>query len=53
MCPKLKKEIGWEPKESFETGIRKTIQWYLDNKSWWKDIQNLKYSQERLGAYKE
>jgi len=50
---KLKKEIGWEPKESFETGIRKTIQWYLDNKSWWKDIQNLKYSQERLGAYKE
>ena len=50
---KLKKEIGWEPKESFETGIRKTIQWYLDNKSWWKDIQNLKYSQKRLGTYKK
>ncbi len=36
---KIKNELGWEPKESFETGIQKTISWYLNNKSWWKRIQ--------------
>ena len=33
---KIKKELGWDPKESFESGILKTILWYLDNKSWWE-----------------
>ena len=46
---KLKKEIGWEPKESFNTGIQKTIEWYLKNEEWWKIIQENTYKQERLG----
>ena len=46
----LKKEIGWEPKESFNTGIQKTIEWYLKNEEWWKTIQENTYKQERLGT---
>ncbi|MFC1754932.1 dTDP-glucose 4,6-dehydratase [Thermoproteota archaeon] len=37
-CSKIKKELGWEPQVDFEQGIRKTVQWYLDNKSWWQHI---------------
>jgi dTDP-glucose 4,6-dehydratase len=47
---KIENELGWSPQESFETGIQKTIQWYLDNESWWKSIQNNTYRQERLGV---
>ena len=47
---KIEKELGWSPMESFETGVRKTIQWYLDNRTWWKSIQNNTYRQERLGV---
>ena len=46
---KLKRELGWEPKETFETGIRKTVQWYLDNEPWWREIQARQYAGERLG----
>ena len=46
---KIKGELGWVPKETFETGIRKTIQWYLDNENWWRKIQSENYEQERLG----
>ena len=46
---KIKNELGWEPKETFETGIRKTILWYLKNEDWWRKIQDGKYRQERLG----
>tara|TARA_Y100000590_G_scaffold358486_1_gene413859 strand:- start:1049 stop:2089 length:1041 start_codon:yes stop_codon:yes gene_type:complete len=49
---KIMNEIGWIPKETFETGIRKTIQWYLDNEYWWRKIQNENYNQERLGNKK-
>ena len=47
---KLKNELNWQPKETFETGIKKTINWYLENQSWWQDIQNKTYQQERLGV---
>ena len=47
---KIKEKLDWSPKENFETGIKKTIQWYLENEQWWKDIQNNTYHQERLGA---
>ena len=47
---KIEKELGWSPMESFETGVRKTIQWYLDNRTWWKSIQDNTYRQERLGV---
>ena len=47
---KINQELNWQPHESFETGIDKTIRWYLDNKEWWCDIQNNNYKQERLGV---
>ena len=47
---KLQNKLGWSPKETFETGIRKTIEWYLENITWWQDIQNNTYQQERLGV---
>ena len=47
---KIQNELGWFPSESFETGIKKTVEWYLENESWWKRIQDEKYNQERLGG---
>ncbi len=47
---KIQTKLGWSPKESFDSGIRKTIEWYLTNKSWWENIQNNSYQQERLGV---
>ena len=47
---KLKDELNWSPNETFESGIRKTINWYLENQAWWQDIQNNTYQQERLGV---
>ena len=47
---KIQNDLGWSPNESFETGIRKTIHWYLDNQNWWKAIQGNNYRQERLGV---
>lgn len=35
---KIDRELGWKPKETFETGLRKTVEWYLNNKSWWQGI---------------
>ena len=46
---KLKGELGWEPEHTFETGIRDTVQWYLDNDWWWSPIREGKYAGERLG----
>jgi len=49
---KIKTELGWSPKETFESGIRKTIEWYLENENWWRNIQTKTYKQERLGLTK-
>ena len=46
---KLKNELGWEPKVTLKEGLRKTVQWYLDNKNWCTDIRARKYGGERLG----
>lgn len=46
---KIEKELGWKPKESFESGIRKTVLWYLNNEDWWKRVLDGSYSRERLG----
>jgi len=46
---KLQRELGWAPRESFETGIAHTISWYLDNEAWWRPILSGAYSGERLG----
>ena len=50
---KLQRELGWRPEETFETGIRKTVQWYLDNKEWVQRISSGDYRGERLGLGNE
>ena len=47
---KIQNELGWFPCESFETGIKKTVGWYIENENWWKKIQDERYNQERLGS---
>jgi len=46
---KLEEELGWRPTETFESGIRKTVEWYLDNRNWWKNVLDGSYRRERLG----
>lgn len=46
---KIERELGWKPQESFETGIRKTVQWYLNNLEWCQRVQDGSYQRERLG----
>ena len=46
---KIEKELGWSPRETFESGIRKTVQWYLDNPQWSQNVQDGSYQRERLG----
>jgi dTDP-glucose 4,6-dehydratase len=47
---RLKTQLGWEPRYTFESGIRATVDWYLDNEWWWKPIRERKYAGERLGG---
>lgn len=46
---KLRRDLGWTPQETFESGIARTIQWYLDNGDWWQPILSGAYAGERLG----
>ncbi len=46
---KIARELGWTPEETFESGMRKTVQWYLANESWWQQVQDGSYQGERLG----
>ena len=47
---KIETELGWRPKETFETGLRLTVQWYLDNEDWWRPLQAI--AAERRGVVK-
>jgi len=47
---KIQEELDWIPKETFETGLRKTVEWYLDNQIWCQHVQNGSYQRERLGT---
>jgi len=47
---KIQKELGWVPKESFETGLRKTVLWYLNNLEWCHRVQDGSYQRERIGV---
>jgi dTDP-glucose 4,6-dehydratase len=47
---KIRQDLGWVPQETFETGLRKTVRWYLDNRLWWERIRSGLYSGERLGT---
>lgn len=49
---KIKNALDWNPDETFETGIRKTVSWYLNNEKWWKRILSNQYCLERLGEKK-
>jgi len=46
---KILKDLGWKPLETFESGIKKTVQWYLDNLEWSRQVQDGSYQRERLG----
>jgi dTDP-glucose 4,6-dehydratase len=48
-CSKIQTELGWNPAETLATGLRKTVQWYLDNAAWRDEIAASKYQRERLG----
>ncbi len=47
---KIERELGWVPEETFETGFRKTVEWYLDNTSWWERVLSGACRMERIGA---
>jgi dTDP-glucose 4,6-dehydratase len=48
-CSKIERELGWTAEETFESGLSKTIDWYLDNDWWWRPIREGRYAGERLG----
>lgn len=47
---KIRQELGWQPQETFDSGLRKTVEWYLANRSWWGRLRSTVYRGERLGA---
>ncbi|WP_420745560.1 dTDP-glucose 4,6-dehydratase [Photobacterium damselae] len=47
---KIAADLGWKPAETFESGIRKTVEWYLNNEKWWSRVLDGSYSRERLGT---
>jgi dTDP-glucose 4,6-dehydratase len=47
---KIQKELDWTPQETFESGIRKTVEWYLNNKQWWERVLSGAYKLDRLGG---
>lgn len=49
---KISRELGWTPQETFESGIRQTVAWYLNNRSWWQHVLDGSYLLKRLGAAK-
>ena len=44
-----RRELGWQAQENFDSGLAKTVRWYLDNRAWWQDILDRGYKAERLG----
>lgn len=50
---KIERDLGWTPLETFESGLRKTVAWYLENRDWWQAILNGSYQGERLGLTEE
>ena len=45
---KIQQELNWKPQETFETGINKTVKWYVDNKNWWKMILDGSYLRKKF-----
>ncbi|MEJ7811952.1 MAG: dTDP-glucose 4,6-dehydratase [Gemmatimonadaceae bacterium] len=46
---KIRRELGWQPRETFETGLRRTVAWYLEQRGWWERVRSGGYRGERLG----
>ena len=51
-CAKIRRELGWAPQETFASGLKKTVAWYLDHEDWWRGILARRYQGERLGLSK-
>ena len=49
-CSKIERELGWQPRETFATGLQRTVRWYLDNEAWIKGIEDKSYQLQRLGG---
>jgi dTDP-glucose 4,6-dehydratase len=47
---KIREQLGWEPKQDHSSGFRKTVDWYLENSSWWQSILNGEYQLDRMGS---
>jgi dTDP-glucose 4,6-dehydratase len=52
VASKVQDDLGWQPAETFETGMRKTVQWYLDNRHWWERVLSGAYKMQRIGEDK-
>ncbi|MGH6884377.1 MAG: GDP-mannose 4,6-dehydratase, partial [Hypericibacter sp.] len=50
---KIRQELGWRARENFDSGLEKTVRWYLDNRRWWERIRSGVYRGERLGITSE
>jgi dTDP-glucose 4,6-dehydratase len=50
---KIESELGWKPKETFDSGLRRTVEWYLENRAWWTRVRSGAYRGERLGIIAE
>lgn len=48
-CSRLERDLGWKPSETFESGLEKTVRWYLDHEAWWRPLLDREYGGERLG----
>jgi dTDP-glucose 4,6-dehydratase len=46
---KLERELGWQAEETFESGLEKTVRWYIDQQPWWRSILERGYSTKRIG----
>jgi dTDP-glucose 4,6-dehydratase len=49
-CTRIGTELGWRPQQTFERGLRDTVQWYLRNRAWWQRIRDKVYAGDRLGV---
>ena len=50
---KWRSELGWQPRHSFQTGLRSTVQWYIDNRAWWEPIVTANDAARRRGLSKK
>jgi dTDP-glucose 4,6-dehydratase len=49
-CTKIERELGWQPRETFASGLQRTVRWYLDHEAWIKGIEDKSYQLQRLGG---